>query len=213
MDIAAAYMVVEKTSDAIGKVIALKDQLKAQPDQAAAALAGCLAEVHRTYLAVTSEVTRLTVLAAPGALTDGDGTVDLRPLFELEGNAVRARVEQSRGHCSRIQNIYARDLDRWFERVFGRGHTNDLIMREVFSTLGEADTQTYLLMNAIADVIGARAGAILSEMMKPVPDPLAARALAHAAYLELRPMRAALEALDVRLSRLESEFIESSGAV
>jgi hypothetical protein len=83
----------------------------------------------------------------------------------------------------------------------------------VFDTLGEADDQSFVLMHAIADVVGRRAGDILAEMTKAVPDPAAARALAQSAYLELRPMRAALQALDTRLSSLESEFIESSGAV
>jgi hypothetical protein len=170
MDLAAAYTVVETTAEAIGKLAGLKDQLKAEPDQAAAALAGCLAEVHRTYLAVSSEITRLTVISAPGALANGTGAVDLQPLFELEGNAVRARVEQSRGHCTRIRNIYARDLDRWFETVFGKGQASCLILREVFDTLGNADTQSFVIMHAIADVVGRRAGDILTEMMKPVPD-------------------------------------------
>lgn len=212
MDLASAYAVVEKTAEALGKLAGLKEQLKAQPDQAAAALAGCLAEVHRTYLAVSAEITRLTVLSAPGALADGNGALDLQPLFELEGNAVRARVEHSRGHCTRIRNIYARDLDGWFERVFGTGQASSIILREVFDTLGEADTQTFVIMHAIADVVGRRARDILSEMMKPKPDPAAARALARSAYLELRPMRAALQELDIQLSSLEGEFIENSGA-
>ena len=212
MDLASAYAVVEKTTDAVGKLAALKQQLKAKPDVAAGALAGCLAEVHRTYLAVMAEVTRLTVLAAPGAFGDGS-KVDLTPLVELEGNTVRTRVEQSRGHCTRIKNIFARDLDKWFERVFGKGQANHLILREVFDTLSEADAQTFIIMQAIGDIIGSRAGAILVEMMKPVPDVAAAGALARTAYLELKPMRLALQALDAQLSGLENEFIESSGAV
>ena len=212
MDLVSAYAVVERTSDAIGKLAALRDHLKAKPDQAAAALAGALAEVHRTYLSLDAEITRLAVLAAPGALSDASGAADLKPLFELDGNAVRARVEQTRGHCTRIRNIYERDLKKWFETVFPKDNTKQLILGEVFDTLSEADTQYYVLMSAIGDAIGQRASAMLAEMMKPVPDAAAAHALARTAYAELRPMREALHALDVKLSQLENEFIDASGA-
>ncbi len=212
MNVVAAYAAVEKTTEAVGKLASLKEKLTAQPHQAAAALAGCLAEVRRTYLAVMSEVTRLMVLSAPGAL-DLEGKPDLRPLIELEGTAVRARVEQSRGHCSRIRNIYLRDLDKWFARVFVSEQANYRITEEIFETLTDTDVQTLAIMQMIGGVIGRRAGEILTHMMRTPPDPAAASVVARAAYVELKPMRAALQALDLQLSGLENEFIETSGAV
>lgn len=211
-DLATAYAVIQGAADAIGKLAGLKEQLKAKPDRAAAALAGALAEVHRTYLAVDLEITRVIVLAAPGALGQNSDPEYLIPLFELEGGKVLTRVEQSQGHCTRIKNIYERDLNNWFERVFGRGEANHLIVREVFETLGHVDKQAYDLMRGLAESLGMRAGAILAEMKKAPPDHIAAQALARAAYSELKPIRAALQQLDRQISGLEDEFIEMSGA-
>lgn len=198
---------INATGDAVGKLASLKDKLRANPSAAAAALAEALGEVDKTYFAIESELARLVALAVnPGALEK-----DITPLAELEGGRLRTRVHASRGHCSKIANIYDRDLKRWFERVLNS--TEVLITQEIFDTLRNEDQALYALLEPLATIISDEARSAMDILTGPTPDFEVVKRRLLQARGRLRPVRERLNAIANQLGSLRQEFIEVSGAV
>jgi phosphate uptake regulator len=194
-------------SDAVAKLASLKDKLRANPSAAAAALADALGEVDKTYFAIESEFARLVALAVnPGALER-----DITPLAELEGGKLRTRVHASRGHCSKIANIYERDLKRWFEKVLNR--TDVLITEEIFDTLRNEDELLYALLEPLAQIVSDEARAAMDILTAPPPDFPAVKLRLLQARSHLQPIRDRMNAIANQLGSLQQEFIEVSGAV
>lgn len=198
---------VNTTGDAVEKLALLKDKLRANPSAAAAALAEALGEVDKTYFAIETEIARLVALAVnPGVLER-----DVTPLAELEGGKLRTRVHASRGHCSKIANIYDRDLKRWFEKVLNP--TEVLITQKIFDQLRNDDNALYELLEPVATLISNEAQLAMDILAGPNPNFEAVKKQLLQARVQLRPMRERLNAIANQLGSLRQEFIEVSGAV
>jgi hypothetical protein len=104
------------TCDRIGAIDAVKRKLVKQPDPAAAKLVTVLDELSKVYGAMEDELT--TYLSLFFDDTDMKQLARERAaLAKLEAGAIRARMGEARGRCSKIWNIYMRYLTPWFDRV------------------------------------------------------------------------------------------------
>lgn len=88
------------TADRLGAIDAVKRKLVKQPDPAAAKLVTVLEELSKIYGAMEDELT--TYLALDFDHSDVKQLARERAaLARLEGGAIRARMEEARGRCSR----------------------------------------------------------------------------------------------------------------
>jgi hypothetical protein len=88
------------TADRLGAIDAVRRKLVKQPDPAAAQLVTVLEELSKIYGAVEDELTTYLSLS----FDDSDSKQLAREraaLARLEGGAIRARMEEARGHAQR----------------------------------------------------------------------------------------------------------------
>jgi hypothetical protein len=134
------------TADRLGAIDAVKRKLVKQPDPAAAQLVTVLEELSKIYGSMEEELTTYLSLF----FDDSDPkqlTRERAALGRLEGGAIRARMSEARGRCSKIWNIYGRYLTPWFDRVLDPGESEHL--RQLFRELSEIDSH---MVDAIDDV-------------------------------------------------------------
>jgi DNA repair ATPase RecN len=196
------------TADRLGAVDAVKRKLVKQPDPAAAKLVTVLEELSKIYGAMEEELTTYLSLF----FDDSDPKQLAREraaLARLEGGAIRARMEEARGRCSKIWNIYVRYLTPWFDRVLNPGESEQL--RALFRELSEVDSQ---MVDAINDVASWLTGEALTTGDLVERNEFAdANARVLAARGQLRPLRERIAEAMIQIRGLESEFIDISGAV
>jgi len=196
------------TADRLGAIDAVKRKLVKQPDPAAAKLVTVLEELSKIYGAMEEELT--TYLSLFFDDTDPKQLARERAaLARLEGGAIRARMSEARGRCSKIWNIYTRYLTPWFDRVLDPIETERL--RMLFRELSEIDSH---MVDAIEEVAGwLTAEARTTGDLVERGDFADANARVLAARRQLRPLRERVADAMVQIRRLEGDFIEISGAV
>jgi hypothetical protein len=196
------------TADRLGAIEAVKRKLVKQPDPAAAKLVTVLEELSKVYGAMEDELTTYLSLF----FDDSDPkqlSRERAALASLEGGAIRARMEEARGRCSKIWNIYVRYLTPWFDRVLDSSESEQL--RMLFRELSDIDSHMVDAINDLADWLTAEAretGDLVEQN-----DFAEANARVLAARREIRPLRERIAEAMIQIRRLESEFIEISGAV
>jgi hypothetical protein len=196
------------TADRLGAIDAVKRKLVKQPDPAAAELVTVLEELSKIYGAMEDELTTYLSLFFDDA--------DLKQLAReravvtrLEGGAIRARMEEARGRCSKIWNIYMRYLTPWFDRVLDRAESEQL--RMLFRELSEVDSHMVDAINDVASWLTSEA--LTTGDLADRNDFAGANARVQAARREVRPLRERIAEAMIQIRRLEGDFIEISGAV
>ncbi len=195
-------------ADRLGAIEAVKRKLIAQPDPAAAQLVTVLEELSKIYGAMEDELT--TYLSLFFAESEQKQLAHERAaLARLEAGAIRARMSEARGRCGKIWNIYVRYLTPWFQRVLNP-HESEHVS-ELFRELSEVDSHMVDAIAEIADWLTEEAKATLDLVEQNNYEDANARVVA--ARRVVRPMRERIADSMIRIRRIESDFIEISGAV
>jgi hypothetical protein len=87
-----------------------------------------------------------------------------RKLTSIANGELKVRVEDGRGHCEKINTIYRKHLERWFERVLNNNEQAKLA--HVFHQLGHADVDVFELLVSIVEYLGDEAGPVAELAMK-----------------------------------------------
>ena len=191
----------------LGTFAKVRQKLIAQPSAAAEQLAFALNEISKTMQAVESELVRLLTLgASPEALKAAMASSE-NPLYELEGPKLRTRIEQARGHCHLIGNVYDAHLDKWLSKALDPAEHEEL--QAVFGRLAEADDDLFWRLVSVSDYLETTAKATLDEALAEDWD--AAHKRLAEARREVRPLRTAIGAAMVQLYSLKNDFVEMSG--
>jgi hypothetical protein len=191
----------------LGTFAKVKQKLLAQPSAAAEKLAFVLNEIGKTFEVVETELSRLLVLGASPEALKNAMTSSENPLYELEGPKLRARVEQGRGHCHLIGNVYDEYLDKWLSRVLDPAEYQEL--QSVFDRLSEADDDLFWRLVSVSDYVETTARTTLDEAINEDWDSAHER-LANARR-DVRPLRTAIGTAMVQLYSLKNDFIDMSG--
>jgi hypothetical protein len=130
-------------------------------------------------------------------------------LVALDGGELAARVRKAKGHSSKIENIYAKYLSPWFQRLLTPEESNSMF--QFFRFFHGVDLA---MVNRIEEV-----AAWLSQQARTVADLVDSNKFDEANERikdlgnELRPMREDIAKVMKVLFELEAEFTEASGAV
>jgi hypothetical protein len=199
----AALGFVKSMDEALGVIGKLVAKLKAEPDLAALKLAEALDEVRKTWEVVDDAIADVIKLGFDrDAMEEGSEV-----LLRIEGGGLLAEVEDGRGRCHVIGNIYHKHLDRWFERAL-KGE--DLVsMRRVFDSLAEADTDVFSSMVGVARQLQDEATQVLDMIIEERVSEARNRVLA--LRKELQPLRLEMTSTLQKLYGLKGEFIKISG--
>lgn len=205
IEAAAALESVKKVDEALGVIGKLMAKLKAQPDQAASKLADALKEVNKTWLVVDDAITNYLKLGLDkDAFDTGSGV-----LLKIQGGRLLVDVENGRGHCHIIGNIYDNYLHRWFDRVLNAAELAS--MNKVFTDLRQADDNVFNAMEVFARQLQTEATEVLNIFA--AGDVSGAKARVLASIKELTPLQLGLSESLQKLYRLRGEFIKISGTV
>src|SRR5262245_9357590 len=137
LDVGAILSAPKQIEESINVINRLAAKLKADPDAAAAKLADALGEIEKTCRALDDALQKFLLLAFDPQ------PANVAPLLDIGGNRLVVTVESGRGHCHEIKSIYDRYLDRWFDRVFKKDTQERKELRQLFSTLGDADEHLF----------------------------------------------------------------------
>jgi len=196
----AAVKEIDEAVEVLGKAVA---RLKGQPDTAALKLAEALDEIGKTWQVIDQAITRFLGLGFDAEeLTKGS-----QVLLGIEGGALLVSVQQGRGHCHVIRNIFDKYLDRWFQRVF-KGDELARI-RNVFYGLGYADLDVFNYMEHVAQQLQVEANAALDSIAHGKLAEARVRILSLRS--DLSPLRLSLSHSLVHLYALKGEFITIAG--
>jgi hypothetical protein len=181
----------------------VKGKLFRQKAEARDRLGVVLVDLENTYFALNSELVRYL-----GVIFDTTAPVYYPPnaqqrekLVDLEGGAIRARVEVVRAHCSQIQQIYRDNLRKWFADLLQKEEADRL--EKAFHDLDAFDGKFARGITALAEWIATHA----TEVLKLVDGGQLAEAnneLEHQ-HAAVQPLRSQLTDIVVTLRRLSSE--------
>jgi hypothetical protein len=191
-------------AEQLGVLQAVKGKLIRQPDPAAEKLVVVLLEISKIYGAIEAELVKFLSLAfAPG---DDPGD-ERKILLTLEGGEISTRINEARGHCHKITNIYNRFLNPWFGRVLQPSEQG--MLRDLFDRFGTADLSMVDDLQKVAAWLSNEATATLDLVDQGKLDEANKRV--RAARIELRGVRQALAKAVGDLRLLEAEFIQAAG--
>lgn len=193
-------------ADKLGIIQAVKQRLFNQPDPASAKLGVVLDELSKIFGAFELELVRYLALTFDSI---DDVKISRKALLELEGDAVRTRMNAARGHCKRIWNIYETFLNPWFQRVLKVEQVGE--MRSLFLLMYETDGMMVNLVDDVAGWLAQEASGTL-ELVDSGKLDLANERVAAARHL-LLPIRREVSGAMRKLLQVEADIIESSGAV
>lgn len=201
---AAALAAAKQVDEAIGLIEKLLGKLRAQPDIAALKLSTALDEIVKTYRALDEALNMYGSLA----LDEDALTANSRELLAIAGGSLAVQVEDGRGHCHQISNIYWKHLRRWFEKAFNRDEHDQ--MEALFTRLGDADDDLFAALSGLAEQLGSDAKDVLALVIKKEEDKGRQRVLQ--TYGELAPVQQAMARGMQRMFALKGTFIQISKA-
>jgi hypothetical protein len=185
---------------------AVRFKLVQQKDPAAEKLADVLDELAKMVGAPDDEIVRYLGLY----FGSDDSIIQGRiALLGMEVGQSYVRVNEARGHCHKIKNIYDKYLKRWFKDVLDPGEQQQL--EWLFTNLSTADSVMIGAMERLTEWLTAESRQSL--------DDVGARNLNGAnqriaqARLDVRPAREALTCAMAQLRGLQADFIAAAGTV
>jgi hypothetical protein len=192
--------------DKLGVIQAVKGKLLRQPDPAAEKLAIVLQEISKIYLAIEVELVRYLSLHFDPA----DNLAEERMvLLTLESGQLNMRVNEARGHCHKIANIYYKYLDRWFQRVLSSSES--AMMADVFSELSNLDAGFMIVLDQLTNWLSQNASDSLNLVDTGKIDD--ANDSIKKARKEILPARQAISKAMSALMQLQADFIAAAGTV
>lgn len=196
------------TTERLCALEAVKSKLVKRPDPAATQLVTVLEELSKIYGVIQDELTTYFALffddSDPQQLAQ-----EWAALTRLDAGEIRARMSAAQGRCAKIWNMYVRYLAPWFEGALNADESQQF--RELFQELSEADSYMVDSIEEIAAWLTeeARATADLVEHNNYAD----ANAQIASARRQAQSMRKRIVDAMWRISGLENEFIEISGAI
>jgi hypothetical protein len=186
----------------------LKPHFVRQSDPALDHLETVLDEISKIFNAMNTAIT--SYLALSFDPTDRTSlNYAISRLLELEGGKVEVEMSQARGRSSKIQNIYKKYLDPWFQRVLDSDE--NIKISNLFNDLSYSDSQMTKAIEELANSItmGAR------ETMNLVNQDRyqEANEFIKNERTKMNPTRLVISSMLVALYKLQDEFIEKSGAL
>jgi hypothetical protein len=130
-------------------------------------------------------------------------------LLGLEVGQSMIRMNEARGHCHKIGNIYETHLKRWFHSILDAQDTSRL--EWLFDNVKTADSVMLTAMEAITLWLKDEAQNVLN--MVDAEDRLGANTRIRAARLEVRDARVELTNAMCNLRALQAQFIAASKLV
>ncbi|GAG21483.1 unnamed protein product, partial [marine sediment metagenome] len=132
-------------------------------------------------------------------------------LHSLESQSISARINEARGHCRKIDNIYNVYLNPWFHRVVGLKKNERKELARLFYSLSQSDSLMVDTLDAAANWLSSEAAVVL-DLLGSGQLIEANRRIAQD-RLHILPVRR-VAALTMRsLRELEAEFITMTGAI
>lgn len=128
-----------------------------------------------------------------------------RQPHSLEGQALWARMEAARGHCHKIENVYGKYLDPWFQRVTGLDKAERDALSNLFKNLSDSDGQMISLLDRATSWLSERSSQVLD--LYESGQVTEANKVISSARSEILPVRKALARTLARLQELEADFI------
>lgn len=190
---------VNEIDDMVGTISSMTTKLKQHPNpQAYSALVKALNEVVKTW-EVTNEAFKEVwqLYKANGDLKDAaEGLLDISD-FQL-----RSKVQQGRGHCHIIGEIYFLENRDWFKQALS--DEDQQTMEQIFRYLGEADVDVFQQMERFAAETETAANRVLDLVQSNQPEE--ARKVAGALLQTIRPLRTDINRSLVSLRHVQSEF-------
>ena len=194
-------------AEKVGAIEAVKGKLLSQPDPAAEKLIIALEEIYKIYLSLEEALTSyLSVWLDP---ENPELPKAKAILIGLEGGETQARMEKSRGSCSKITNIYERYLRGWFSRVLDNTEAEQL--RALFREMADFDSYMVDAIVAVSKWLTLQASETLELL--GAGDMSAAQRQVDAARRAILPDRRQISRVIGDLLRLQAEFTEVSGSL
>ena len=190
---------IDQVNELTRAIFRLTPELQANPDaEAHKKLVEAIGEVAKTWEAINEAIKTVWQLYGE----TGDLKMESGRLWDLGSGEMPALVDQKRGHCHRIGDIYWRNLNGWFSQTLTPADQD--IMGRGFAHLGEADDDLFCFMVRVAAGIDNVAGQVLDLIEDEQPD--AARTIAKGLRRELRPLQRAINESLTDLRRVQTEF-------
>jgi len=128
-------------------------------------------------------------------------------LLRIEGGQIAIRTAEANGHCHKIENIYDRYLNPWFQRVLSRQENSDV--QKLFDLLTRFDDNVIRDLAELANWLIREATATLNLVEVKKYDEANSRI--SAARKEVLPVRQAITNAIVDLRTLQADFIGAAG--
>jgi hypothetical protein len=154
VDPLTAIAAVKQADEALGVIAKLLAKLRAQPDIAAVKLSAALDEIVKVHRVVDQALNAYASLAIDKDVL----TTRSQELLTIAGGSLGVQVEEGRGSCSEIGNIYQEHLKRWFERAFNQ--EEQLSIERAFTWpggLGDADDTLFCELTKLVKQLGNEA--------------------------------------------------------
>ena len=192
---------VKGVDDDIKSLYPLTDTLLQHPNpEKYAKLVEAIEEIVKTWQVVDTAFKQVFVLFKP----NGDLHDALPGLLDVEAAQLRAIVQEGRGHCHHIGEIYWVDLKDWGSTVLAAEEQQTL--DRVFDRLGNADLDVFRVMEELAAETGSVASQIVVLVMNGQQDE--ARKIAKGLYEIVTPLRQQITVSLSELKQFQSQFAD-----
>ncbi len=190
----------------LGVLDTVKHKLINQPDKAANKLSDVMDELYKMYASLDEAIVSYLSLY----FEKTENIVPYRKvLLELEVGKAVIQINESRGHCHKIKNIYETYLDKWFSRVLDMNEADNL--RALFDILSQSDYTMLDAMLTVNDWLKQKAEDTLTRIENN--DFPGANEIIKDARLEVKQAREDLTRAMNQLRVLHSDFIDITGVV
>ena len=207
MELTVLAEFIMKAGKAVEALAAFRDKLLGNPSKAYNQLVLVLEEISKTFRSLETAVTDLLGIG----LTSATLVDDRKKLVELQFNTLKAKIEDSRGHCHMIWNIYCKTLEGWFGGFLDDDEQQE--MRETFLTLGNMDGHLYGAMEEMVPTISKEADALLVLLDGNEQGLQEARTQNSNNRRDLFPIWEAMTGAMTVLYKLKGEFIQAARIV
>jgi hypothetical protein len=200
-------MAIVDLADKVGAIDAVKSRLLNQPDAAAEKLAESLEEFYKIFLALDDEVVRYLSqnFESEAAVIEARAV-----LLGMEVGQSRIRMHEARGSCAKMKNIYAKNLNGWFDRVLGDSVEKQRV-KDIFGRLGTTDDAAVRAVDEVAAWLTSEAEQTLD--LVDADNRLGAKQRVRQALLDAKPVRLKLTEAMSQLRAMQVDFIAASKTV
>jgi len=205
VDVSLAVKSAQELDSAIGMLAKVMGKLKAHPDLAAEKLGQALGEVAKTLQVVDNAASEYLSLG----IDDGALAKNSKLLLDIDVGRLGTEVERGRGHCHKIDDIYSKYLDKWFERALNKDEYP--LVKGVFGGLQHADSDLFVDLATVAQKLEQEATVVLDFVVPG--DEASARARVLSALPALRPLRKTISKTMQTLYSMQSDFVDITSAV